>query len=250
MHSSLSQHSTSIPRAGAVSAQARHNLFHARGHHSVAPSSSPQFQFTMAREGYSVLTCTVVVLLLVCRYSSAQGCYPTPPTLMGGPPGTLGNGNVPNIATSGSPTFFRVAVGGHTADPWSVFSETQVMQHGLWCQVQESNTNNMADNNIGDWYYPTPSGLLALDNINNDGTPYQELKCDNQVGLVVDGDIMNNQGIVRCTSIVTGLTSLSGVSIDANYFGVYKNSVITTIRNCECYLAIMVFIGLMNSVEI
>ena len=91
----------------------------------------------------------------------------------------------------------------------------------------------MADNNIGDWYYSTSSGLLALDNINDDGTPYQELKCDNQVGLVVDGDITNNQGIVRCTTTVTGLTSLAGVSIDANYLGVYEDSVITTMRNCE-----------------
>ena len=154
---------------------------------------------------------------------------------MGGPPGTLGTGNVPNIATSGPSTFFRVAVGGHGTDPWTVFSETQVMQHGLWCQVKESQTMNIADNNIGDWYYPTASGLLALNNINNDGTPYQELKCDNQVGLVVDSNIMNNQGIVRCTTTITGLTSFTGVSIGANYFGVYEDSVITTMRNCEWY---------------
>ena len=189
----------------------------------------------MARECYSVLTCTVAVLLFLCRYSSAQGCSPAPPnTLIRGPP-VLGNGNVPNIVTSGAPTFFRVLVGGQGTDPWSVFSETQIRQHGLWCQVQESQTNNKADNNIGDWYYPTPSGLLALDNINNDGTPYQELKCDNQVGLVVDGDIMNNQGTVRCTTTITGLTSFTGVSIDSNYFGVYENSVITSIRNSEWY---------------
>ena len=103
----------------------------------------------------------------------------------------------------------------------------------------------MTDNNIGDWYYPTPSGLLALDNINNDGTPYQELKCDNQVGLVlvVDGDIMNNQGIVMCTTTITGLTSLSGVSIDANYLGVYEDSVITTIRNCELtFITILIIV--------
>ena len=193
----------------------------------------------MARESYNALqlTCTVVVLLLVCRYSSAQGCSPTPPSTLisSGPPGALGNGNVPNIAASSPATFFRVAVGGQNTDPWAVFSETQIRQHGLWCQVQQSNTNNMTDNNIGNWYYPTPSGLLALDNINNDGTPYQELKCDNQVGLVVDGDIMNNQGIVRCTTNITGLTTFTGLSIDSNYLGVYEDSVITTIRNCEWY---------------
>ena len=198
----------------------------------------PQFTI-MARESYSALqlTCTVVVILLVCRYSSAQGCSPAPPSTLisSGPSGALLSNNIPYIITSGSSTFFRTAVGGHGTDPWSVFSETQVRQHGLWCQVKESQTMNMVNNNIGDWYYPTPSGLLALDNINNDGTPYQELKCDNQVGLVVDGDIMNNQGIVRCSTTITGLTSSTGVSIDSNYFGVYKDSVIAAIRNCEWY---------------
>ena len=171
------------------------------------------------------------VLLHLCRCTSPAvqgGCSPAPPT-------TLNNG-VPSIITSSgntSTTLLRPVVGKNSTHPWSVFSETQVQQHGLWCQVQETNANNVTDNNIGDWYYPTPSGLLALDNINNDGTPYQELKCDNQVGLVVDGDIMNNQGIVRCTTTITGLTTLTGVSINSNYFGVYEDSVITKIRNCE-----------------
>ena len=185
----------------------------------------------------------IVVLLHLRRYSSAVqgGCSPAPPTLMSsGPSGALRSNNVPNIliphASVKAPnTLFRPVVGGHGTDPWSVFSETQVRQHGLWCQVQEVNTNNEANNNIGDWYYPTPSGLLALDNIVNDSTPYQELKCDNQVGLVVDGDIMNNQGIVRCTTTITGLTTLSGLSTDSNYLGVYEDSVITTIRDCEFY---------------
>ena len=45
--------------------------------------------------------------------------------------------------------------------------------------------------------------------------------------------VTNNQGIVRCTTTISGLTSLAGVSIDTNYLGVYEDSVITTIRNCE-----------------
>ena len=109
---------------------------------------------------------------------------------------TLRSNNVLNALTNLlSNRIFLVLVRGQRAASWAVFSETQVRQHGLWCQVQEANTNNTTDNNIGDWYYPTPSGLLALDNINNDSTPYQELKCDNQVGLVVDGDIINSQGV-------------------------------------------------------
>ena len=111
--------------------------------------------------------------------------------------------------------------------PWVVFSETQVRQHGLWCQVRQAATGGVANNNIGDWYYPTPSGLLALDNMLDDGTPYQELKCDNQVGLLVDGDIMNNQGIVRCTTTIV-FTGLSPVDI---YVAVYKDTVFEQLRS-------------------
>ena len=181
---------------------------------------------------------SLAVLPHLCRCtSSAQGgCSPAPPNI-------LSNGTgVPSIITNSDLTkLFRPVIGGHGTDPWAVFSKTQVRQHGLWCQVQEANTNNMTDSNIGDWYYPTPNGLLALDNISNDGTPYQELKCNNQVGLVVDGDITNLQGIVKCTTNITGLTSLFGVSIDANYFGVYGDIVITTIRNCELIFIIILY---------
>ena len=113
--------------------------------------------------------------------------------------------------------------------PWAVFSESQVRDHGLWCQVRQAATGGVSNNDIGEWYYPTPSGLLALNNCNvvNDGTPYQELKCDNQVGLVVDGDIMNNQGIVRCTTTVM-FTGLSPVDI---YVAVYKDTVFEQLRS-------------------
>ena len=168
----------------------------------------------------------VLVLLLVCRYSSAQGgCTPNPPTLSGVNNGaSVHSNNVPRIRTDQAASFFRGSVGGFGVGPWTVFSESQVRNHGLWCQVQQAATGGVANNNIGDWYYPTPSGLLALDNINNDSTPYQELKCDNQVGLVVDGDIMNNQGIVRCTTTITGV---SPVDI---YQAVYKDNVYEQLR--------------------
>ena len=106
----------------------------------------------------------VVVLLLVCT-GAQGGCSPAPlnTLISGGPSCALRSNNVPNLLTAGVPaTLFRVVTGGQGTDPWAVFSETQVRQHGLWCQVQEANTNNMADNNIGDWCYPTPSGLLSL----------------------------------------------------------------------------------------
>ena len=108
--------------------------------------------------------------------------------------------------------------------PWVVFSESQVRRHGLWCQVRQAATGGVANDDIGDWYYPTTSGLAELNNISNDGTPYQELKCDNQVGLVVDGDIMSHQGIVRCTTTIYGL---SPVDI---YLAVYKDNVFQQLR--------------------
>ena len=77
--------------------------------------------------------------------------------------------------------------------------------------------------NIGDWYYPTTGnasdGFTLLPSTTNDTAPYQSLKCTNQIGLVVDGDVTNNQGIVRCTTTVPNLGR------EANYFGVYSDDV-------------------------
>ena len=172
----------------------------------------------------------VVVLLLVCRDSSAQICSPPPPNTLISSTGALQTGNVPVVRTDRPATEFRGNVGGHgIPGPWVVFSESQVRDHGLWCQVRQAATGGVSNNDIGEWYYPTPSGLLALNNCNvvNDSTPYQELKCDNQVGLVVDGDIMNNQGIVRCTTTVT-FPGLSPVDI---YVAVYNDTVFEQLRS-------------------
>ena len=165
------------------------------------------------------------VLLLVCWFSSAQdgGCSPDPPnTLISSRPANLLNNNVPKILASDG--IFRPLIGGYGFDPWAVFSESQVRQFGLWCQVEQVNTNNMPDSNIGDWYYPTSSGFTMLTNTTNDGTPYQSLKCTNQIGLVVDSDVTNYQGIVRCTTTVPGLNT------DSNYMAVYKDSVFEALR--------------------
>ena len=165
------------------------------------------------------------VLLLVCRFSSAQdgGCSPDPPnTLINSRPAGLLSNGVPTIMASDG--IFRTVIGGYGTDAWAVFSESQVRQFGLWCQVRQVNTNNMPDSNIGDWYYPTSSGFTMLTNTANDGTPYQSLKCTNQIGLVVDSDVTNYQGIVRCTTTVPGLNT------DSNYLAVYKDSVFEALR--------------------
>ena len=182
----------------------------------------------------------VVLLLLMSRFSTAQangGCSPNPPnTLI--PSGPVDGGNrknllsnnvyVPVILTSAPDMRFRPLIGGYGTDSWAVFNESQVRQFGLWCQVRKVKSNNMADNNIGDWYYPTASGgFTILTNTTNDGTPYQSLNCTNQIGLVVDGNVTNYQGIVRCTTTVPGLNT------DSNYMAVYTDSVFEALRTCK-----------------
>ena len=177
----------------------------------------------------------IVLLLLMCRYSSAQdgGCSPDPPNTLipsgpvdGGNRRNLLSNNVPVIVMDSAPdTTFRPLIGGYGTNTWAVFSESQVRQFGLCCQVRQVNTNNMSNSNIGDWYYPTASGgFTILTNTTKDGIPYQSLKCTNQIGLVVDGDVTNYQGIVRCTTTVPGLNT------DSNYMAVYTDSVFEALR--------------------
>ena len=111
-------------------------------------------------------------------------------------------------------------VGGRRTDQWTVFSATQVQQHGQWCQVRQAYTNNIPNSNIGDWYYPTTDGYTLLPNTTTDNTPYQSLKCTNQIGLVVDGDVTNYQGIVKCNTTVSNLNRYE------NYFVVYNDNVL------------------------
>ena len=96
-----------------------------------------------------------------------------------------------------------------------MFSESQVRDHGLWCQVREENNGGMGSD-IGDWYYPpgaTPDGFTLA---TTSSLPYQSLECTNTIGL---GSLANNQGIVRCTNITSGLDRY------VNYFAVYTDSV-------------------------
>ena len=77
--------------------------------------------------------------------------------------------------------------------------------------------------NIGNWYYPTtgnmPDGFNLLQSTIDENIPYQSLKCTNQIGLVVDGNVTSNQGIVKCNTTVPSLSK------NANFFAVYSNDV-------------------------
>ena len=94
--------------------------------------------------------------------------------------------------------------------------------YGLWCQVRDNETAGMGSD-IGDWYYPatgnTSDGFTLLPNTTDDNAPYQSLKCSNQIGLVVDGNVTNNQGIVRCSTTVPNLYR------EAHFFAVYSDDV-------------------------
>ena len=191
---------------------------------------------------------TVVMFLILCGYCSPQ-CSPSPPAGLSVPEiltmPTL-NGSNESIGLckqfitvlSSSLIFLLIIdlqpkIGGQGTDWFTVFSETQVREHGLWCQVLPEDNMGMGDN-IGDWYYPpgdTPDGFTQLPNSTNDTVPYQSLKCTNQIGLVVDGDVTNNQGIVRCTTNITGLQRQS------NYFVVYSDAVFNNYSEYQVAIA-------------
>ena len=118
------------------------------------------------------------------------------------------------------PVVLRPQVGGQYVRPWSVFSATQIQQHGLWCQVNSANNGGMGSN-IGDMFYPTgdgPDGFTAVSTSKpRNSMPYQQLKCTNQIGLVVGADVTNNQGIVKCTSTIP--------NTNTHYWAVYSDAV-------------------------
>ena len=169
----------------------------------------------------------VAVFLLVCSsYSSAEndgGCSPTPPNTLipSNVPTQHSSNNVPLILQTGAP--FRILIGSIATLPWTVYSESQVRQFGLWCQVRSSELGSTPANHIGDWYYPTSTGFDTVSSTTNDSTPYQSLKCTNQIGLVVDGDVTNYQGIVRCNRHANYMTNHVAIYSD-NVFNMLKTS--------------------------
>ena len=118
-------------------------------------------------------------------------------------------------------TVLRPQIGGRYASPWALFSSSQVYQHGLWCQVNSASNAGMGSN-IGDMFYPTGDGpdgftVAPTSNLVNN-VPYQQLKCTNQIGVIVDGDSTNNQGVVKCNTIIPNLNTVT------NYWVVYHTN--------------------------
>ena len=112
----------------------------------------------------------------------------------------------------------RPQVGGRFVAPWALLSSSQVFQHGLWCQVNSTSNANMSSN-IGDMFYPIgygPDGFTVAD---TSSVPYQQLKCTNQIGIIVVTNTANNQGVVKCN------TTIPNLDTDTNYWVVYLSSV-------------------------
>ena len=189
----------------------------------------------------------VVVLLtvrFVCCSAQDGGCSPSPPMNIL----VTGDDKLPNhvptvLTTDGTCKFehvvldyyhirfvtdLRPKIGGQGADWWTVYSETQVKDHGLWCQVLSSqNLANVAD--IGDWYYPpgdTPDGFTLVPTTSSSSVPYQSLKCTHQIGLLRINNITNNQGIVKCNTTLNPPRT-------TNYLLVYSDGVYDSYSKCE-----------------
>ena len=118
----------------------------------------------------------------------------------------------------------RSQVGGYFVAPWSLFRATQVYQNGLWCQVSSESNAGMGSN-IGDMFYSTgdgPDGFTVVptsDPSNN--VSYQQLKCTNQIGVIVDGTINTTyfQGFLKCN------TTIPNLDINTHFWVMYSDTV-------------------------
>ena len=115
-----------------------------------------------------------------------------------------------------------------------MFSATQIQRHGLWCQVDTGS-------NIGDMFYPTGDGpdgfTVAPTSDPSNNVPYQQLKCTRQIGLIVDGNVTNYQGIVKCN------TTIPNLDVNTNYWVVYSDDVFNNYSESlkACYIAVLYF---------
>ena len=118
----------------------------------------------------------------------------------------------------------RPQVGGYFVASFALLSATQVQQHGLWCQVDNASNAGMGSN-IGDMFYSTGNGpehftvVPTSDPSNN--VPYQQLKCTNQIGVVIlnGANTANFQGYLKCN------TTIPSLDINTHYWVMYSDQV-------------------------
>ena len=127
---------------------------------------------------------------------------------------------------------FRLQVGGQSVTPWTLWSETDIRLHGLWCQVNSANNAGMGSD-IGDMFYPTgngPDGFTVVPTSGTNNVPYQQFKCTNQIGMVVDGDTANFQGVLKCS------TTIPNLNTNTHYSVMYQQSVISIYSKLYMYM--------------
>ena len=133
----------------------------------------------------------------------------------------------------------RSQIGGSFVAPFTLFSATQVYQNGLWCQVNSASNAGMGSN-IGDMFYPTgngPDGFTSVptsDPSNN--IPYQQLKCTNQIGVIVDDTMAttNFQGFLKCN------TTIPNLDTNTHYWVMYSDQVFNNYSKL-CFLLLYTY---------
>ena len=134
----------------------------------------------------------------------------------------------------------RSQVGGHFVAPWTLFSATKIQQHGLWCQVNSASNAGMGSN-IGDIFYSAGNGpdgfTVAPTSDPSNSIPYQQLKCTNQIGVVVDGNVTSNyEGFVKCN------TTIPNLNINAHYWVVYSDAMFNAYCKIDNNFSLIYFI--------
>ena len=78
--------------------------------------------------------------------------------------------------------------------------------------------------NIGDMFYSTGNGpddftvVPTSEPSNTNNIPFQQLKCTNQIGAIVDDDMINFQGFLKCN------TTISNLDINTHYWVMYTDT--------------------------
>ena len=107
--------------------------------------------------------------------------------------------------------------------------------HGLWCQVNSASNAGMGSN-IGDMFYPTGNGsdsftvVPTSEPVGTNNVPYQQFKCTNQIGVVVDRNTTNFQGFLKCN------TTIPNLNTNTHYWAMYRQSVLIIYGKIYMYM--------------
>ena len=83
---------------------------------------------------------------------------------------------------------------------------------------------------VGDMFYSTTGNGhdgFTIVPTSDPSVPYQQLKCTNQIGVVVDGNVANFQVFLKCN------TTIPNLDRDANYWVVYSDAMFNSY--CKFY---------------